>query len=218
MDKVRLLYEQTGRSVWMSHLDVMRTLQRALNRAGVPIRYSEGFNPHAQISILMPLSVGTGSLCQMADLRLKEDVDLETLPGRLTEVFPEGLRVLEAYEGGAAPAELKWLAVRGIWEYDDRDPAAAAEEIRALFAGPVDVMRRTKRGEGLFRITDHLRSLTLTPRGGGILVEATLSCNEPVVNPNLLTEALRENCPALVPDGGGFTRTAVFRADGTPFR
>ena len=58
MDKIRLSYTQTGRAIWISHLDMMRMLQRAMNRADIPIRYSEGFNPHAQISILLPLSVG----------------------------------------------------------------------------------------------------------------------------------------------------------------
>ena len=98
MDKLRLVYEQTGRARWISHLDTMRTLQRGLLRAGVPIKYSEGFNPHAQISIVMPLSVGTESLCQLSDIRVKEDVDLASLPGRLTAVMPEGLRFLDAYE------------------------------------------------------------------------------------------------------------------------
>ena len=69
MDKLRLVYEQTRRAIWMSHLDTMRTLQRAIKRAGIPIRYSEGFNPHELISILLPLSVGTASLCQIADRR-----------------------------------------------------------------------------------------------------------------------------------------------------
>ena len=53
MDKLRLVYEQTRRAIWMSHLDTMRTLQRAIKRAGIPIRYSEGFNPHELISILL---------------------------------------------------------------------------------------------------------------------------------------------------------------------
>ena len=75
MDKLRLVYEQTRRAIWMSHLDTMRTLQRAIKRAGIPIRYSEGFNPHELISILLPLSVGTASLCQIADIRVREDVD-----------------------------------------------------------------------------------------------------------------------------------------------
>ena len=69
MDKLRLKYSQTGRIVWASHLDVMRTLQRGLNRAGVPIKYSEGFNPHALISIVMPLPVGQASHCQLVDIQ-----------------------------------------------------------------------------------------------------------------------------------------------------
>ena len=44
MDKLRLVYEQTRRAIWMSHLDTMRTLQRAIKRAGIPIRYSEGLS------------------------------------------------------------------------------------------------------------------------------------------------------------------------------
>ena len=63
MDKLRLVYEQTGRAVWMSHLDTMRTLQRAIKRAAIPIRYSEGFNPHELISILLPLSVPFSYVC-----------------------------------------------------------------------------------------------------------------------------------------------------------
>ena len=88
MDKLRLVYEQTRRAIWMSHLDTMRTLQRAIKRAGIPIRYSEGFNPHELISILLPLSVGTASLCQIADIRVREDVDIAALPAQLTAVMP----------------------------------------------------------------------------------------------------------------------------------
>ena len=40
MDKIRLSYMQTGRAIWISHLDMMRMLQRAMNRANIPIKYS----------------------------------------------------------------------------------------------------------------------------------------------------------------------------------
>ena len=104
MDKIRLVYSQTGRAVWMSHLDTMRTLQRVIHRADVPIRYSEGFNPHALLSILMPLSVGTASLCQIADIRVKEDVDLPTLPERLTSPLPRRGRSFGWRRLSAAPS------------------------------------------------------------------------------------------------------------------
>lgn len=87
----------------------------------MPVRYSEGFNPHALISILLPLSVGTESLCQLADVRLRGDVDLAALPGTLNAVLPEGLRVQRCYENGAKPGELKWLRVKGTWEYGGGD-------------------------------------------------------------------------------------------------
>ena len=218
MDKLRLVYEQTGRARWISHLDAMRTLQRGLLRAGVPIRYSEGFNPHALISIVMPLSVGTESLCQMADIRVREEVDLAALPARLTAVMPEGFRFLEAYEDFAKPAELKWLAVEGLWEYDAADAEAVAGELRALFSAPVTVTRRTKRGEGPFTITDHVRDLTFAPETGAVRVRSAVSAAEPVVNPDLLTAAVKQNRPELAPDAAHFTRMALYKADGSPFR
>ena len=90
MDKLRLKFTKTARAVYISHLDLMRTLQRVFFRAGLPLRYSEGFNPHARISIVLPLSVGTASRCEYLDFWLTEDVPLETIPARLNASMPEG--------------------------------------------------------------------------------------------------------------------------------
>lgn len=218
MDKLRIVYEQTGAARWMSHLDTMRTLQRVMNRAGVPIRYSEGFNPHALLSILMPLSVGTESLCQMADIRLRADVDPASLPERLTAVMPRGLRAVDCYEDGAKPALAKWLRAEGIWEYDSRDTREAAQRLEAFFAGEVTVIRRTKRGEGPFTLSPHVRELRFIPEEGLVRVECLVSCNEPVVNPDLLTAAVAQGLPDWTPDGAGFCRTALYTADGGAFR
>ena len=170
MDKLRLVYEQTRRAIWMSHLDTMRTLQRAIKRAGIPIRYSEGFNPHELISILLPLSVGTASLCQIADIRVREDVDIAALPAQLTAVMPEGIRVTDCYENAMKPAELKWMRVNGTWEYDTADTKTVAAKCRELFSAPVEVMRKTKRGEGLFTVTEHVRDLSFTAGDGIVTV------------------------------------------------
>ena len=218
MDKLRLVYSQTGRARWISHLDAMRTLQRAMNRAQVPIKYSEGFNPHALISIVMPLSVGTESLCQMADIRVREDVDITSLPERLTAVMPEGIRVTDCYENAEKAASLKWLRCEGLWEYDRADPTEMAAACRELFAAPVQVLRRTKRGEGMLTVTDHLRELAFTPGDGAVHVQCVVSAAEPVVNPDLLTAAVAQNLPKAVPDAAHFRRLALYRADGTLFR
>ena len=120
MDKLRLRFTKTGRAIYISHLDLMHTMQRAFSRAGYALKYSEGFNPHPQISIALPLSVGAASLCEIMDFKLREDVDLSELPGRLTAVMPEGIEILEAYEPQRKFAQLKWLDVEGVFEYDER--------------------------------------------------------------------------------------------------
>ena len=118
MEKLRLRFEKTGRAVYISHLDLMAVMQRGFARADLPLKFSEGFNPHPQISILLPLSVGTASLCELMDFRLLEERELTSLPDRLNRVMPDGVRALEAYEATRKSAQLKWLEIEGRMEYD----------------------------------------------------------------------------------------------------
>ena len=130
MDKLRLRFTKTGRAVYISHLDLMHTMQRAFSRAGYELKYSEGFNPHPQISIALPLSVGAASLCEIMDFRLNGEADLTELPARLSAVMPEGIRILEAYEQKRKPAEIKWLKIEGLFEYDERWNWSASSDKR----------------------------------------------------------------------------------------
>ncbi|MBP5166526.1 MAG: TIGR03936 family radical SAM-associated protein [Oscillospiraceae bacterium] len=63
MSKLRFVFEKTGRARYLSHLDLMRTFQRAFKRAGLELKHSEGFNPHPQMSVLLPLQLGCESVC-----------------------------------------------------------------------------------------------------------------------------------------------------------
>ena len=219
MDKLRLLYRQTGRAAWVSHLDMMRLLQRAMNRADIPIRYSEGFNPHALISIVMPLSVGTESLCQMADIRVKSDVELDTLPAKLSAVMPEGFEVTDVWEDGAKCAELKWLRAECRWEYDLGVTEELSKALRAFFSREsIVVTRKTKRGEGPFDIRPQIRELSLTAGEGSVTVTGLFSAAEPVIKPELLAKAVSENCPELAPDACLCRRIELLNAEGKPFR
>lgn len=107
MDKLRLRFQKTGKAVYISHLDLMRVVQRIFLRAGTPIKYSEGFNPHALISICLPLSVGMASECELMDFRVTREVDLAALPETLNAVSPEGVRFLAAYEPERKAALIK---------------------------------------------------------------------------------------------------------------
>ena len=158
MDKLRLRFEKTGRAVYISHLDLMATMQRAFARAGLELKYSEGFNPHPLISILLPLSVGTASRCELMDFRLREDAELSALPARLTAVLPEGIRVLEAYESERKSALLKWLEIEGTLEYDHGAPEIGKLE-EFFRQSEIVIEKKTKRGIGQADIRPAIRSI-----------------------------------------------------------
>lgn len=218
MDKLRLLFEKTGRAAYISHLDLMRTMQRAFLRAGLPLKYSEGFNPHAQISMLLPLSLGHESLCELMDFRVGADCELDAMAGRLTAALPEGIRVLRVYEPERKGRELKWLRVRGRLDYDAGQNADTAAALEAFFARDrLVIQRRTKRGEGESDIRPAIRELKAVSAPEGIVLDAVVSAQEPTLNPELLVSALRQLEPDLAPDFARFTRVAVYDAEMRPF-
>lgn len=219
MDKLRLRFEKTGRAVWISHLDLMHTMQRAFSRAGYALKYSEGFNPHPQISIALPLSVGVQSCCELMDFRLNGEIDPAEVPARLTAVMPEGIVVTDCYEQENKFALLKFLEIRGVFEYDVRPADTMTEELTRFFAQSSIVMeKKTKRGLGQSDIRPAIREIRFEPGDGEVRLHAVISAQEPTLNPALLSDALRQLEPALAPDFAKFTRVENYFADGKVFR
>ena len=219
MDKLRLRFTKTGRAVYISHLDLMHTMQRAFSRAGYELKYSEGFNPHPQISIALPLSVGAASLCEIMDFKLNGENDLSALPEKLSTVMPEGITVLEAYEPKRKPAEIKWLEIEGLFEYDERDAEKMADELTGFFAAEeIVISKKTKRGMGETDIRPAISRIAFAACEGGVKVSAVISAKEPALNPELLADALRQKKPELAPDFARFTRLETLDKNGEVFR
>ena len=209
--KYRLRFEKTGRAVYISHLDLMQTMQRAFSRAGYSLKYSEGFNPHPQISVVLPLSVGAGSLCELMDFRLAEEADLRAMPAKLTAALPEGVTVTAAYEAERKGALIKWLRVEGVFEYDEREAQQMAEGLTAFYAADSLVIeKKTKRGLGQMDIRPAIREIAFKPEDSLVRVSALISAQEPTLNPDLLSDALRQLQPELAPDFASFTRLETY--------
>ena len=96
MSRIRIKYIKGEQVKYISHLDILRTFNRALKRAGLPVAYSQGFNPHPLISFGMPLSVGMTSEAEYADIEFEKDVDTEELISAINNVMPEGIKVIKA--------------------------------------------------------------------------------------------------------------------------
>ena len=81
---------------FLSHLDLMRTIQRVMRSAKLPLEYSKGFNPHMSISIAQPLSVGVYSTGEYLDAVFTEEVDENEIVKALNENTVGGVKFLSA--------------------------------------------------------------------------------------------------------------------------
>ena len=113
--RIRLAFTKLGAAAWMSHLDLVRTIQRTLRRARLPIRYTAGFHPHPQVSFSPALGVGIGSRQEFVDVtvagppedpgRWLESLNSASLPGLRflsLSVLDPGEPAIESRAGRAA--------------------------------------------------------------------------------------------------------------------
>lgn len=96
MYKYWVKYEKTEPARFISHLDLLRALDRAIRRADIPIAYSQGFNPHPKLSFATPLSVGIISHGDYLELELTEELSPESIINRMNATLPQGIQFLES--------------------------------------------------------------------------------------------------------------------------
>ncbi|GHU96113.1 hypothetical protein FACS1894208_10180 [Clostridia bacterium] len=117
MRKLRLVFAKTGRARWLSHLDVMRVLQRGLTRLGAPVAYSQGFNPHMKMSIALPCPVGVESVCEICDVTF----DSDTYKPPIAElILPEGFSVMRVILPIVPAKDIKWIDYDVELTYTDK--------------------------------------------------------------------------------------------------
>lgn len=219
MEGLRVLFEKKGKSIYISHLDLMRTMQRAFTRAGYMLAYSEGYNPHPQISIILPLSVGASSRCEIMDFKLKDACLLDEMPQRLNAAMPEGIRVLEAYEASEKAKYLKFLRVEGHFEYDEGDLNEKARALNSFFSqDELVITKRGKKGPVQSNIRPAISEIGFAAGEEFILMSAVISAQEPALNPSSLVSSLEQLEPELAPSFAKFERLEVYRQDMTVFR
>ncbi len=219
MDKYRMLFAKTGRAVYISHLDLMRTITRAFLRAECRLKYSEGFNPHPNISIALPLSVGCESVCEIMDFKMLEDMPCEEIKSRISNQFPEGIEVIDVYEMQRKVKEIKWLRISGVFEYDERDAAQMTEKLNEFYAAEsIVITKKTKRGMGESDIRPAIKEMSFEASGRDVVLSAVISAQEPTLNPELIADALRQLAPEYAPDFAKFRRLEIFDENMEIFR
>jgi len=119
MIKTRILFAKDGALRYIGHLDFLRVFGQMLRRTGLPLAYSQGFNPHILMGFALPLPLGMGSTHDYADLTFAQPVDLNNAVALMQTHAPAG------------------LTIRRIWESEGRNSASIAAAADYVFDGTI---------------------------------------------------------------------------------
>ncbi|MDR2753351.1 MAG: TIGR03936 family radical SAM-associated protein [Oscillospiraceae bacterium] len=206
---VRVWFEKRGRAKYISHLDLMRAMSRAVRRAALPLWYTEGFHPHPYLSFPLPLPLGQEGLREALDLRLEQALPEAEIAARLGAALPEGIRVLCAAEPWAGPGEIKSAAYTIAFACDDQKKTRDK-----LQAGQLTAKKTGKQGHRKIEKEILLAPLIFSydlqslPNGGTQLGCTLAAGSEGNLNPALLCDALGIAAPQI-------TRVQLQKADGS---
>lgn len=217
MDKttIRIFFEKRDRAKYISHLDITRCFSRTFARSGIPVWYTQGFNPRVYMTFPLPIPLGYESLCESLDIQLvEENYPLEQVKERLNAILPAGITVLEVVVPQDKPETI------ALADYQIRFLTPQPEQLLADFAAfaaqeAILVTKKTKKAEReldlrpLFTLLDTAsdgEAATLTLR-----LAAGITLN---VNPQLLLDAFAAHSGRTDLDCR-VLRTAILRQDGS---
>jgi radical SAM-linked protein len=145
--RIRITFIKQGALRYTGHLDLHRLWERAARRAELPLAYSQGFHPQPRMNMAAALPLGFSSRCEVMDMKLERDIQLDDLPTRLNATLPSGLQVVN------------------VEQVEERLPAlqtqVASAEYEAALTEPVDRSDLERRIDAV----NELRSVPRERRG-----------------------------------------------------
>jgi radical SAM-linked protein len=226
--KLRVRLAKQHLAKFHSHLDLQRTMERVLRRAGLPLAYSQGFSPHPKMSFGSALATGTSSEGEFVDIELSEPMEPEVFVARANHFCPPGLMLVEARvapeKGDSLFSLLDVAEYRLTVKVPGSGAGAVAEAVAAFLARDVvDLEKETKRGTRRVNIREQVYSLAVEgllpdPGGDAVLVNLRVqaqSGSQGNLKPEVLLEGLQAVAePSLATaELVGAHRLMLFRRD-----
>ncbi len=216
---VRIWFKKMGMSRYVSHLDLMRAMTRAIRRANLPLWYTEGFNPHPYMTFALPLSLGMESLCESMDIRIVGESTNEELFDMLKGSMPPGIDIISVDEPQYDPKHI------AFGEFDILFDTDKAEELKAdieamLSKDELIVQKLGKKGRHKvlkdINLMEFIKDCKVSSMGKRVKITLTLPAGSVTnVNPSLLADEIQK---AHEDTSYTIIRKKLMVEDGTIFR
>lgn len=187
------VFEKGERIRHIGHLDIQRSVQRGLRRSGLPVAYSQGFNPHILITFASALSTGACGKREIMDVTMAEDVGKEDFLTRMNRAMPPEMQLKEARAVDSRHPSLMGMVRAAVYDLTIRD-----EETGKLLISAIPAMMEKERIPAMRKTKTKLSEVDIKPlilaiSGEENHIRATLILNErESCKPQMLLDALKE--------------------------
>lgn len=211
MDKLRITFKKGEQVKYISHLDLMRTFIRTVRRANIPVKYSEGFNPHAKLNFALPLAVGVTSDCEVLDITLEQSVEIMNAVSALNKTLPNGLEIIKAYITQDKMPDFNRASYIVTIENESDTDKLKHKIIQAMRSGDIIVEKKTKKKTTMVNIIEHIYNFEITKAEGKIIIlNMTLSAgNKFTLKPELVLDGIKNLVADFKPVDLNIHRTEI---------
>lgn len=146
VQRLRLLFSKTGPTRFIGHLDLARTLERAFNRAKLPISYTQGFNQRPRMQLAIPLPLGYTSECEWVDIWLSEKMDTEIAHHQMGLRMAPGITLLKVVEVPLSAPALQTQTIEATYRVtllEEISRTELSERVRLLL-GATELIRERR--------------------------------------------------------------------------
>lgn len=189
-------YAKQDRVKYISHLDLMRTLHRALRRAGIPVAFSQGYNPQPRVAFAPPLPVGMTSQGEYMDVMLASEMSPQEFCQGMNSVLPKGIAILKAVAIDESLPSLMSMIERALYCISLKAPGLCIEGVLKDFLAQPDITitKSGKKGERLVNIRPMIHRLDIVGQEEGkVIMEAMLSAgSKESLNPEQMIRSFLE--------------------------
>ena len=146
LQRLRITFAKTEAMRFTGHLDLHRAWERSFRRAGLPLAYTQGFNPHPRINLASALPLGFTSDCELVDVWLKRPVPLVEVQSALERALPPGIKALkiEQVDLRLPALQTELFASEYVLTFLDPAPELETRRVALLQAESIPAQRRGK--------------------------------------------------------------------------
>ena len=191
--KWRIVFSKTGMGKYISHLDLLRCFTRTIQRSGLPVVYSQGFNPHQKMTFALPLPIGVTSQCETVDIQFEDGVEAPEIMEALNRNLPMDIKVLAVHSPKSKASDITAAMYR---MEAATSSMVTRQKLREFFGeGEILVSKKTKKkGEKTVNLLDYVRSweVTGTAENGFCLRVVLAAGGEQNLKPEILGKAIAD--------------------------